>query len=344
LTGAARADLWVPPGTTVNCDILSFGDCACTLLTGPTGGFVITCTGKICKEIQITAPVKLLVPSYGFCDVPACTFLPQPGFVCPPEPLFPPQRPDPPIIDKAFGAASIPLNGTTSLTFTIENPNTDIALTGVGFTDTLPPGLVVATPNGFTGSCVGAVAAVPGSDSISLSGGTLAAGASCTFSVNVTGTTGGIKNNATSAVTSNEAGTGNAASASLTVSAVAPPVISKVFGAASIPVSGTTSLTFTITNPNTSLTLTGVAFTDPLPAGLVFSGGPIAPCGGHLAVSGSGVISLTGATVAAGSSCMFSITVAGTETGLQVNTTSAVTSNNGGTGNTATASIMVTGG
>jgi len=93
LTGAARADLWVPPGTTVNCDILSFGDCTCTLLASPTGlPVVLACTGKICKEVQVTAPVKLMVPSYGFCEVPACTFLPQPGFACPPEPLFPPER------------------------------------------------------------------------------------------------------------------------------------------------------------------------------------------------------------------------------------------------------------
>ena len=93
LTGAARADLWVPPGTTVNCDILAFGDCTCTLLASPTGlPVVIACTGKICKELQITAPVKLLVPTYGFCEVPACTFLAQPGFVCPPTPLFPPER------------------------------------------------------------------------------------------------------------------------------------------------------------------------------------------------------------------------------------------------------------
>ncbi|HEX8917897.1 MAG TPA: hypothetical protein VF898_05315, partial [Chloroflexota bacterium] len=61
---------------------------------------------------------------------------------------------DPPTISKSFGTASIFTNGTTSLTFSILNPNS-IALNGVQFSDSLPSGLVVATPNGISGTCGG---------------------------------------------------------------------------------------------------------------------------------------------------------------------------------------------
>ena len=96
------------------------------------------------------------------------------------------------MIIKAFGAASIPLNGSTSLTFTIQNNNTTVALTGVGFSDTLPAGLVVSTPNGLTGTCGGGtITATQATNVISLTGATLAQSTSCTFSVNVTGITAG---------------------------------------------------------------------------------------------------------------------------------------------------------
>jgi len=248
----------------------------------------------------------------------------------------------PPTITKAFGAAAIPLNGTTSLTFNVANPNAAVTLTGIAFIDSLPAGLVVATPNNLNSTCGGTATAVSGAGSASLSGGTLAASASCTVSLNVQGTTAGVKNNSVQ-VASTEGGTGNTSNASITV--IGPPVIIKAFGAASVPLNGSTSLTFTIQNNNTTQTLSGVGFSDTLPAGLVIStpNGQLGTCGAGTitAIAGTNVISLTGAALAQSTSCTFSLNVTGAAAGTQNNTTGNVTSTEGGTGGTASASINV---
>jgi hypothetical protein len=95
------------------------------------------------------------------------------------------------------------MGGSTTLTFTITNLITTEGLTGVAFTDTLPGGLVVATPNGLTSTCGGTTTATEGGSSISLSGGTVPAGGTCTISVNVLAIAAGTQNNTTSTLTSN---------------------------------------------------------------------------------------------------------------------------------------------
>jgi uncharacterized repeat protein (TIGR01451 family) len=112
------------------------------------------------------------------------------------------------------------LGASTSLTFTITNTNVS-TLTGVAFSDTLPAGLVVASPNGLTGSCGGGtITAVAGTNVVSLATATLTAGQQCQFAVNVTGSTAGAKSNTTGTIASTESGVGSTASASVTV--VAP--------------------------------------------------------------------------------------------------------------------------
>lgn len=108
------------------------------------------------------------------------------------------QQLSPPTIAKAFGTAALPLTGSTTLSFDIANPNAGAALSGIGFTDDLPAGLVAATPNGLSGSCGGGtIAATAGSNTVSLSGATLAASSNCVFSVAVTGIAAGVKDNTT---------------------------------------------------------------------------------------------------------------------------------------------------
>ncbi|MGH9126320.1 MAG: beta strand repeat-containing protein [Acidimicrobiales bacterium] len=252
--------------------------------------------------------------------------------------------PSPPVIAKSFGTPTIPVGGSTSLSFMITNPNSATALTEVAFTDTLPAGLVVSTSNGLSGTCGGGtITATPGTGTVSLSGAGLAGAASCMFSVNVTGTGAGVENNNVT-VTSANAGTGNTASATVTV--LAPPTIAKSFGVPSIPFGQNTTLTFNLANPNATGQLTGVGFTDILPAGLVVASpnGLSGSCGGGTitAAAGSGVVKLAGATLSASTACMFQVAMTAVGLGSQSNTTSAVTSDDGGTGLTATAMITVT--
>ena len=129
----------------------------------------------------------------------------------------------PPSIAKAFDPASVQIDGTSTLTFTITNPNGATALTGVTFTDTLPSGLVVSTPNGLTDSCGGTANAGAGGATISLTGASVAASATCTVVVNVRGNSAGTFTNTSGAVGSANGGTGNTATAVLTVAAPVPP-------------------------------------------------------------------------------------------------------------------------
>lgn len=100
LQALTQALMWAPPGTFVQCQILAAGDCTCEIVTDPITGEQLICSQvKVCKEIQVKALVKLLVPSYGFCELDPCIPVPQPEFPCPPEPIFPPQRcQEPPLI------------------------------------------------------------------------------------------------------------------------------------------------------------------------------------------------------------------------------------------------------
>src|SRR5262249_10088977 len=150
-----------------------------------------------------------------------------------------------------------------------------------------------ATP-GASNSCGGTFAPNAGDTTLNFSGGTIAANGSCTISVNVTGTTAGMKNNLSGNVTSSNGGTGNTASASISVALA--PMITKGFSPSSILTGGTSTLSFTITNPNTSIGLTGIQFTDSLPAGLTAPDTPsTSACGGSYSIS-SNVITFTGGT------------------------------------------------
>ncbi len=243
------------------------------------------------------------------------------------------------LIQKSFGAATIPVNGTTTVSFTIFTG--PAGSTGINFTDTLPPGLLVGTPPGIVNGCGGGtVTAVAASSTISLTGLNVGPNNGCTITANVTGTTPGIKVNSVSVADQN--GAGNTSTATLTVLSL-PPTITKAFGDPSVNINGTTTLSINITNPNATA-LTGVAVTDILPAGLLI-GVPVggtSNCGGVLTAAGAtSTITLTGGALAANATCTITVNVTGVAQGTQVNTTGTVSSTESGVGLTATATLVV---
>jgi DNA-binding beta-propeller fold protein YncE len=129
-----------------------------------------------------------------------------------------------PTISTSFGVSSIALNGSTSLSYVISAP-LGSSQASVGFTDNLPRGVVVSTPNGLDNECGGTVTATDASSTVSLSGASLSSGTFCVISLDVTATWAGTKHNSVTAGSSG--GTGNTATADLTVQA--PPLRDRVY-------------------------------------------------------------------------------------------------------------------
>ncbi len=86
---------------------------------------------------------------------------------------------------KSFSTDILHGNGeATTMTITLNNPNL-LALTEVELTDNLPAGMkVAATPN-IQNTCSGTLTATAGSNSVKLTGGTIAKQGSCTIKVNL---------------------------------------------------------------------------------------------------------------------------------------------------------------
>lgn len=145
-----------------------------------------------------------------------------------------------PAIVKAFSPASIGLNGVSTLSFTLSNPNTAPSLTGVNFTDTYPAGLRNTTPLVVAGTCTGVThTATAGGVTFNLTGANVPAAGSCTVTVQVTSAVAGSLNNVTSGVASNETGSAGAPSATATLAVNPPMTVAKTSLTLSDPANGT---------------------------------------------------------------------------------------------------------
>ncbi len=258
----------------------------------------------------------------------------------------------PPSIAKAFAPNPVSPNVPTTLTFTVSNPNPASALTGVAFSDTFPtlPGAMVVAPvpAASTSGCgAPTFAPVAGAASVSFSSGSIAAGATCTVSVNVVAPALGSYNNVSSAVSSTNGGSGNSASATLVVPRT--PEAAKSFAPTSVAAGTASVLTLVVSNPNSTAAILGATLSDTYPLGLFNTSTPNAAVNcsfGSMAtliggVAGGNSIGLSGGTLGPSGSCTITVNVSAGTAGAYVNTTGNVVSMNAGTGNAASATLTV---
>ena len=261
-----------------------------------------------------------------------------------------------PTITKTFLTNPIAVGGTATLRFTLTNPNT-APLTGAKFTDALPAGLQVAASPSASTTCTGSPtwAPAPGDTTLSFgqtTGAVLPASGSCTVSANVTATTAGPHSNVSGFLSTTEGGTNTNSIASATLTAVPPPSITKQFSPSPTLPNGTSTLTFTITNPNQNDAISGVAFVDTFPTSpgaMVVASTPnptTTGCGAPTfsPVAGAGSITFSGGAIAGGGTCTVTVNVTAPAAGTYNNTSgpvSHVINAQTVNGNTASASLVV---
>ena len=137
-------------------------------------------------------------------------------------------------LTKAFSPTPIVTGGTSTLTLTVANTAASaIALTGISLNDSLPSGVTVATvPNASTTCGAGTVSAAAGGTLVTLAGGSVAAAATCTVSVNVTSAAAGTYLNTvpSGTIVSDQGSTNGApASATLVVNNAPGVTVAKAF-------------------------------------------------------------------------------------------------------------------
>ncbi len=251
-----------------------------------------------------------------------------------------------PSLTKAFSTGIIGVGQTATLTFTVTNPAGALVRSGLTFTDTFPANLKIAgTPavvNGCGGTPTITVTAGAGTFTVAGTGVNAAAGAStCTISVNVTSNVAlaGYVNGAAqiTAISGMLNGVTNQ-----TLNVYSAPTITKSFASANVAQGSSVNMSFLISNANSN-PVSGIAFTDTLPAGLTATNGTTNPCGGSLVITGGNLLTFSAGTVAASpATCTITVPVTGTTTGAKNNTTGVVSSTQSGNGavsNTATVNI-----
>lgn len=216
-------------------------------------------------------------------------------------------------LNKSFNPVIVTGNQPSLLTIDVVNSQ-NVAINGASFTDVFPLGIVVYPVPDASTTCPGAtVTAVPDSGQVSLTGANLAANSSCKVFVRVTSIAFlNLTNTIPAGAVSSQGGYTNAQPTSATLSTLQGLGVAKGFEPAYVQSGQVSRLKIRLANtfdPKiiSSTILTGVTYTDTLPAGLVVAPSPHASTtctsGTVHATAGGGFVTLTGATLTPGSLC-----------------------------------------
>ena len=212
---------------------------------------------------------------------------------------------------------SVPADGTTSAT---------VSVTAINVCGTEAPGKSVSLSQGTGNSAITPASATTDASGVATFDVTNSFAETVTYTATVT----------TDSVIVTQ-------TADVTFTPLNAPTVVKTFSPGTISVGGTSTLTVTITNPNNG-TLTGLAFTDTYPAGLVNAAAPglSNTCAGSAtAVAGGNQLALTGGLLSGMSSCDLSVSVTSSSAGSYLNSTGPVISNNALAGAGASATLIV---
>ncbi len=240
-----------------------------------------------------------------------------------------------PSLAKAFTSSTVAVSAFTNLTLQINNSANGTAFSNIGFSDPLPAGLSISAAVMVQNTCGGTLTAFPGTTTITLVGGTVAANAVCVVIVPIQADAAGLKTNT---VIGTGDLTGLTGSAQTTVIA---PVFTKSFSPASIFVGQTTQLALTLTNDVDPAVVFGAVsgFTDNLPAGLVVTSLNSNTCAGTLTSTATSItLTQMGADNLPTGSCSIVFTLTGLTHGAKVNT---ATGNRALSGQNPTATLNV---
>tara|TARA_R110002096_G_scaffold250980_1_gene443587 strand:- start:28157 stop:32308 length:4152 start_codon:yes stop_codon:yes gene_type:complete len=280
-----------------------------------------------------------------------------------------------PAFSASISPSTIAWGSATTITYTLDNSASSQDQVTVSFTDTFE-GAVIASPSNLQTTCVASLVplelvAEEGSNQLALRmngisfSPALVAGDSCTVTVNILPDNVGRFEHTTADLLVQFSTVGFATAAVqvtrdselhltseflLSQPTAADPAVSEFISGPTLP-GGSVFMRFTVWNFHRTSSATGVAFTTDLGAtipGLVATGLPLAdPCGAGSQLSGTSVITLTGASIPFEESCTFVAEVSvpvNSPLGIVTNTSSPITGTLGGvavTGSAASANLLV---